>query len=120
MEYTGIVCDVCPYSDSYKPLGQVPVKEAVTAYNHPTGKMFILVLAQVLYLGNQQEPSLLCPNHMRSYGIVADDVPNHLSLNCTLMHSIYIPGMAFWKPLELEGVISYMNTCYLNGLTRNF
>ena len=38
MEYTGIVCDVCPYSDSYKPLGQVPVKEAVTAYNHPTGK----------------------------------------------------------------------------------
>ena len=52
MEYTGVVCDVYPYSDSYKPLKQVPVVEVVTAYNHLTGETFILVLVQVLYLGN--------------------------------------------------------------------
>ena len=52
MEYTGVVCDVNPYSNSYKPLKQVPVVEAVTAYNHPAGEMFILVLAQALYLGD--------------------------------------------------------------------
>ena len=52
MEYTGVVCNVYPYSDSYKPLKQVPVVEAVTAYNHPTGETFILVLAQALYLGD--------------------------------------------------------------------
>ena len=52
MEYTGVVCDVYPYSDSYKPLKQVPVVEAVTAYNHPAGETFILVLAQALFLGN--------------------------------------------------------------------
>ena len=52
MVYTGVVCDVYPYSDSYKPLEQVPVVEAVTAYNHPAGEMFILVLAQALYLGD--------------------------------------------------------------------
>ena len=56
MEYTGVVCDVYPYSNSYKPLKQVPVVEAVTAYDHPTGKTFKLVLAQALYLGNQQKP----------------------------------------------------------------
>ena len=77
MEYTGVVCNVYPYSDSYKPLKQVPVVEAITAYNHQTGKTFILVLAQVLYLGDRQEPSLLCPNQMRSYRIVVDDVPKH-------------------------------------------
>ena len=52
MEYTGVVCDVYPYSNSYKPLKKVPVVEGVTAYDHPTGEMFILVLAQALYLGN--------------------------------------------------------------------
>ena len=52
MEYTGVVCNVYPYSDSYKPLKQVPVVEAITAYDHPPGEIFILVLAQALYLGN--------------------------------------------------------------------
>ena len=52
MEYTGVVCDVYPYSDSYKPLKQVPVVEVVTAYDHPTSETFILVLAQALYLSN--------------------------------------------------------------------
>ena len=52
MEYTGVVCGIYPYSDSYKPLKQVPVVEAISAYDHPTGEMFILVLAQALYLGD--------------------------------------------------------------------
>ena len=53
MEYTGVVCNVYPYSGCYKPLKQVPVVEVGTAYNHPTCEMFILVLAQALYLGNR-------------------------------------------------------------------
>ena len=68
MEYTGVVCNVYPYSNSYKPLRQVHLVEAVTVYNHQTGEMFIFVLAQVLYWGNQQELSLLCPSQMRLYG----------------------------------------------------
>ena len=31
LEYTGVVCDVYPYTHNYKPLKQVPVVEAVTA-----------------------------------------------------------------------------------------
>ena len=52
MEYTGVECDVYPYSDSYKPLKQLPVVEAVAAYNHPAGETFTFVLEQVIYLGN--------------------------------------------------------------------
>ena len=51
MGYTGGVCDVYSYSNSYKPLKQVPVVEAITAYNHLAGETFILVLVQALYLG---------------------------------------------------------------------
>ena len=43
-----------------------------------------------------------------------DDVPKHLSVNCTLTHSIYIPSMALRIPLELDGVISYIRTQYPN------
>jgi hypothetical protein len=35
MRYTGFLFDVHPYSDSDKPLTQVPVVEAVLASNHP-------------------------------------------------------------------------------------
>ena len=76
-KYTRVVCDIYPYYDSYKPLKQVPIVEAVSAYNHPTGEMFILVLVQALYLGNQQEPSLLCPNQMRLYIKFVYNVPNN-------------------------------------------
>ena len=78
MEYTGVVCNVYPYSDGYKPLKQVPHVEAVIAYNHLTSEMSIFVLAQAIYLGNQQEPSFLCPYPMRLYGLVVDGVPKHL------------------------------------------
>ena len=116
MEYTGVVCDVYSYSNSYKPLKQVPVVEAITAYNHLAGETFILVLVQALYLGDKQEPSLLCLNQMRSHRIVVDDVPKHLSVNCAWTHSIYIPSMDLQIPLELDGVISYINTRYPNEL----
>ena len=39
-ECTGHVSDVYAYSDSFKPLKQVPVVKAVTAYNHPGGETF--------------------------------------------------------------------------------
>lgn len=50
MENDGVF-DVYPYFDSYKPLMQVPVVEAVSEYNNPTDELFTLVLAQAFYLG---------------------------------------------------------------------
>ena len=75
MEYTGVVSDGYPYSDSYKALKQVPVVEAVVA---SINQMFniMLVLKQALYLGDHQEPSLLQPNQLRSYVIVVNDIKN--------------------------------------------
>ena len=51
---------------------------------------------------------------MRSNRIAVDDDQKHLSVNCASMHSIYIPSMDLRIPLELDGVISYINTRYPN------
>ena len=59
IEYTGVVCNVYAYSDSYKPLMHLPVDEVVSAYNHPGSETFIFVLSQALYLGECQELYLI-------------------------------------------------------------
>ena len=51
---------------------------------------------------------------MRSNGIAVDDDPKHLSVNCASTHSIYIPSMDLRIPLELDGVISFINIWYPN------
>ena len=84
--------------------------EAVTAYNHPPSEAFIYVLVQAIYLSEHQEPSLLCPNQMRSFVIIVDDVPKHQSVNCMLSHLIYTCIMDLRLLLKMDGVISYTNT----------
>ena len=44
IDYTRVVCNVHPYSNSYKPLKQVAFVEVVAAYDHLNGETFILVL----------------------------------------------------------------------------
>jgi hypothetical protein len=89
MEYTGVVCSVFVYSDCYKPFMQVSVDEAVLAYCHLASETFMLVLSQALYLSECQEPSLFCPYQMRSFGIVVDNFPKHISANCESTHSTF-------------------------------
>ena len=92
----------------------VPVVKAVSVCNHPSGETIMLVLVQVLYLGACQKPSLLCPKQLRSFGIVMGNVLNHFSVNCKLMHTTYTPDLDLRLPLEMDGVISYINTHYTN------
>eukprot|EP00978_Attheya_sp_CCMP212_P024521 scaffold77161_cov37-Attheya_sp.AAC.2 len=50
--FTGELCDVAPYSDSYTLKKDVPVAQAATAYTHPdTGEMIIFILNQGLWFG---------------------------------------------------------------------
>ena len=53
---------------------------------------------------------------MRLSGIVVDDVPKHLSVNGASTHSVYIPSMDLRIPLELDSIVSYINTQYPNEL----
>ena len=53
---------------------EVSVVEDVKAYNHPASVMLLLVIVQVLYLGDCQGVSLLFSNETKSFGIVIHSI----------------------------------------------
>ena len=76
IEFTGRTADVFPYDKSYKPLLNVPIVNAVTAWKDPrSGETFILVINEELYYGTILEHSLINPNQIRHYGIGYWDNP---------------------------------------------
>ena len=101
IEYLDQFCDVFPFLSEYEPLPNVLIVNAATVYHYPdcSGELFILLFHQVLYVGDQVEASLLCPNQMRVHGVVVDNCPIHLSPNCSSTHSIYVPEHDLCIPL---------------------
>ena len=92
---------------------KVPVAKVATAYDHPlTGETFILVFGQALYLGDQLEHTLICPNQARYNNVIVDDVPRHLCHEKRSTHSIYFPNEDIRLPLKLKGVISHIDIRY--------
>ena len=88
----------------------MPIATCCTAYDHSDGKTYILVYHQTLYMGDKQEPSLLCPNQMRRNGLIVHDCPISLSHDNLSTHTIQIPEQDLTIPLELDGIISYIST----------
>jgi 3'-phosphoadenosine 5'-phosphosulfate (PAPS) 3'-phosphatase len=79
LELTEKSCDVYPYANSYEPIKNVLIAKVATAYDHPSGETFIIIFGQALYMGENIDHSLICPNQARSNGIIIDDDPKHLS-----------------------------------------
>jgi hypothetical protein len=88
ISYTDKVCSVSPFHPKYRALENVPIVQAGTACeDQETGKTYILIFNQSLYMGDALTSSLLNLNQARSNGVVVDDVP--LQFGGT--HSIFIP-----------------------------
>ena len=65
MQYFGRECDVTPYTDAYEAIKSVPIATAGTAWTSTeTGKIYILVFHEGLWMGDQMEHSLLNPNQL--------------------------------------------------------
>ena len=62
-------CEVHPFHGLYAPLEDVPVIQAVTAYNDEDGRSHLLVINEALYFGNSLPDSLLNPNQIQMSGI---------------------------------------------------
>jgi hypothetical protein len=112
--YTEKVYQVTPYHPGYEPIIDVPIVQAALAYmDTETGKIYILIINETLYMGDSMECTYLNPNHMRHHGVIVDDIPRHLSPNpSTASHSIYVPASDLRIPLQIDGVISYIPTHY--------
>ena len=108
LEHTGATCEVHPYHPKYKPVTNVPVDKAATAYDFK-GTTYILILNQALYFGEDMPNSLFNPNQIRANGVIVDDCPTHLSPHKSSTHSIFFPDQYVRLPLELHGIISYLS-----------
>jgi len=110
IELSGKVCNVSPFSSSYDPIEGVPIGKAGTAFDHPSLGTLILIFEQVLYFGAALKDSLICPNQLRSNGLIFEDVPQSLAHGQLSMHAIVIPGEDIRLDLDLDGVISSLET----------
>jgi hypothetical protein len=74
--FTGELCDVAPYTDTYKLKKDIPVAQAATAYTYPeTGETIIFILNQGLWFGAELPHSLWNPNQIRNFGHPLCDDP---------------------------------------------
>ena len=108
VETTNKMCKVYPYLDEYKPK-IVNVVNAITAYDSPEGETFILLVNEALSMPNL-EPSLLCPNQLRSNGIIVNNYPRQFDSLST--HSIHIDEYNLTIPLYMDGIMSMIPVRY--------
>ena len=106
---TGRSVTVSGFSSELAPISNIDVATVATAYTSPeNGRTIILIINECLYFGDRMGHSLLNPNQLRNYGVLVRDVPLQFRESST--HSIYLPGPSLDLPLELEGVISFLET----------
>ena len=76
LHYTGRICDVYPYTDSYEGITGVQIVTGATAWTCPeTGETFILVIPEALWMPEKMSHSLVNPNQLRAYGSRVQDNP---------------------------------------------
>ena len=62
LHYTGRVCDVYPYTDTYDGITGVPIVTGATAWTSPeTGETFVLVVPESLWMPEKMPHSLINP-----------------------------------------------------------
>mmetsp|Transcript_8644 Transcript_8644/g.12587 ORF Transcript_8644/g.12587 Transcript_8644/m.12587 type:complete len:434 (-) Transcript_8644:3145-4446(-) len=107
--YTDTSVSVSPFIGECEPLADVPVASVATAWDHPdTGETYLLIINEALYFGDRMNHSLICPNQLRDFGLIVNDVPSHYDQ--TSSHSVIIPTTNLELPLLMRGVFSYLDT----------
>ena len=76
MHYINRECDVSPYCDDYAPIKNVSIVQATTAYQSEyTGQTYIIILNEVLWMGDSMQHTLVNPNQLRYYVTKVQDDP---------------------------------------------
>jgi hypothetical protein len=102
LETSGETANVHSFSNKRKPFLNVPISTIATAWvNQETGEVIVLVMNKTLCFGNRLDHTLICPDQLRSFGIVVDDTPKQFSPKST--YSIEVPGDNLTIPLEMNG-----------------
>ena len=63
LSYTGKECEVALYRDDYQSIPNIPIVTAATAWKSQiTGKVYIIVLDESLWMGDSMRITLINPN----------------------------------------------------------
>jgi hypothetical protein len=110
LDLTGKLVSVSPFCEAeYNSIENVPIATVATAYDCPaTGRVYVLVINEALYIGDKMHHTLLCPNQLRVHGLKVDDCPKQYDKSST--HSIMVPDNNLTMPLSMRGVISGLTT----------
>ena len=74
LQFTGQECDVLPYDESAPAAKNVPIAHVATAWQSPvTGETYILVLNEVIWMGNTLPHTLINPNQLRHHCVRVQD-----------------------------------------------
>ena len=102
LSYTGKICDVAPFNESYDSLKNVPVVSAATTWQcNDDGQVYILVFNEALWMGDSMEHTLVNPNQLRHCGTIVKDDPT----DETPIHIRDDNGTVF-IPLKMKGTIA--------------
>ena len=105
--FTGHVCQVQPFIDTYQSIENVEICTAATAYDDvKTGLTYILIFNQGLWFGQRLQHSLINPNQCRAAGIDLCDDP----FDPFRSLSIHDPVTDTTLPLEMNGTICQFTT----------
>ena len=69
MHYTGEICKVSPFLNTYAPVKDIPVAWCCTVCTDDEGKEYLLVGDEMLWFGKGLENLLINPNNIRAYGL---------------------------------------------------
>ena len=75
MHYTGDICEVSPFLNTYTQVQYIPVARCCTVWTDDEGKEYLLLGDEMLWFGTALENSLINPNHIRAYGLSINDGP---------------------------------------------
>ncbi len=103
----GMTVEAIPFAKSIGSVKNLPIVNAALAYDHPTdGQTYILICNQAIYLGEDSDNCLLCPNQCRENGIIIHDVPRRFDPDSPF--SIDIPSEELSLPLQQYGPTAYL------------
>jgi len=102
--------EVSPFTPTYKPLS-IPLVDAAVKYDCPySGKAYILVIRNALYVP-EMDHNLLPPFMLREAGVNVKDTPKiQVNEPTEEDHAITFPETEFRIPLSLWGIFSYFPT----------
>ena len=75
MHYTGDICEVSPFLNTYAPVQDIPVARCCTVCTDDEGKEYLLVGDEMLWFGTALENLLINTNQIRSDGLSINDEP---------------------------------------------